>query len=173
MPQSMRSISVSLVTALLLGSALAGSAQDGGAPMERAGDALKPPGQGSAAFTPEQAKVAVNDFIQAKLREGSGVYRLTDDKTGEKLDLEFVDIAIVSVERLWRIHDPTRRVEGSGYFACTSFRPVGPDKEKLYDIDVWLSPREGKLEVTAVLIHKEPRWVGGKWVKVPRYTVGR
>ncbi len=166
----MRTGTTSLFMAALLAWALPSLARDGGTPMEPSGDVA---GQAASGFTPGQAQAAVNDFIQAKLKEGNGTYRLTDDRTGEKLELDFVGVILVSVERLWRIHDPTRKVEGSGYFACTAFRPMGGPPDKLYDIDVWLVPRNGKLEVTAVLIHKEPRFVKGKWVKEPRYTVAK
>ncbi len=168
----MRSVTSGLLAAAFLCWPLPSLPQDGGTPMERR-RAAPQPGQDAAPFSPEQANAVVNAYIQARLKEGNGVFRLTDDRTGETLELEFDGIAIVSVERLWRIHDPTRQVEGSGYFACTAFHPVGAPREKLYDIDVWLSPRDGKLEVTAVLIHKEPRLVKGKWVKETRYTVGK
>jgi len=61
-----------------------------------------------------QVKAAIHTHIAEKAREGGGVYRLKDEKTGEELALEFV-----------KIHDPIRRIKGQGYFACTDFRVQG------------------------------------------------
>ncbi len=126
------------------------------------------PGQGAARFTAEQVKAAVADHVQAQLAAGGGVYRLSDGKSGKELELEFVDVALVALEPLSRIHDPGRNVDGSSYFACVNFHPVGAPKEKLYDVDLSLAPRGGALEVIEVHVHKEPRLVNGQWVKVPR-----
>lgn len=123
-----------------------------------------------ASFTAEQVKSATEAHVQEKLREGHGVYRLADADRGETLALEFVDIAIVADEALWQIHDPRHQVVGRGYVACTSFRAAEGPREKLYDIDMWLLPSEGKLQVVEVRVHKEPRLVNGKWVKEARFT---
>jgi len=120
----------------------------------------------------EAIKAAVNDHVRAKIDEGGGVYRLVDTRTGEKLDLEFVDVALVGAANVSQVHNPVRPAEGGVYFACANFRPLGALKngprESLYDIDLSLEPRNGVLEVTEVFVHKEPRLVNGKWVRVPR-----
>jgi len=125
------------------------------------------------AFTAEAIKAAVSNHIQTKLDEGGGIYRLVDTRTGEKLDLEFVDIALVGVADMSRVHNPGEGA-GGAYFACANFRRAGASKdgprEKLYDVDLSLAPRNGALEITEVFVHKEPRLVDGKWVRVPRPT---
>ena len=133
---------------------------------------VPPPGQQAAGFDAEAIKAAVNDHVRAKIDEGGGVYRLVDTRTGEKLDLEFVDVALVGAANVSQVHNPVRPAEGGVYFACANFRPLGALKngprESLYDIDLSLEPRNGVLEVTEVFVHKEPRLVNGKWVRVPR-----
>lgn len=151
------------VSIFLLGSHPAWAGQDGGA----SSDSAIP---GAAGFDAEQVKAAVARHIDMKRSDGGGVYRLTDDLTGERLELELVEIGIVGVEALWRIHDAARRTDGAGYFACSLFHPIGAPGEKLYDIDFWVSRRDGKLEVTEARIHKEPRLVGGRWTRVGRYV---
>ncbi len=151
-------MSGSLVVAALLA---ASPAPAGEAPPSAGGDAN--------GFAPEQVKAAVQDHVRAQQERGGGVYRMLDEETGERLELELVDVAIVGEDSLWRIHDPSRRVVGSGYFACVDFHPVGAPREKLYDVDMWLSRMEGRLGVTEVHIHKAPRLVDGKWTKVRRY----
>jgi hypothetical protein len=124
-------------------------------------------------FTAEQVRAAANDHVQAKLREGGGLYRMLDDKTGERLELEFVDVAIVAAAGLWRIHDPERGAGESGYFACVALHPPGAPRGKRYDVDVRFLPRQGKLEAVEARIHKEPRLVKGQWVMVPRFSKTR
>ena len=90
-------------------------------------------------------------------REGGGVFKYKDEKTGKDLSLEFV-----------KIHDPVTHTK-QGYFACTDFRVKG-EPEKLYDLDFWLNEKNGALLVTKTGLHKEPAMEGGKWVKKPRYS---
>ena len=110
------------------------------------------------AFTAEQIKGAMSQYIMEKTKEGGGVFKMHDDKTGQDLALEFV-----------KIHDPVRKIEGKGYFACTDFRLQG-EPQKVYDLDFWLNPQDNKLVVTKTTIHKEPKQVGNVCVKMPRYT---
>jgi len=110
-------------------------------------------------------KYYVDDIKQAMVEHLServdedGVFQIRDEKTGEILSLRFV-----------KIHDPVRVINRSTYFACTDFEVVGEEK-KLYDLDFWLSPINGKLEIYKEKIHKEPRksLLYG-WYKQPRYT---
>jgi hypothetical protein len=102
-----------------------------------------------------QVESALHEHIARKARDGVLVVR--DDKTGQQLPLEFVEI-----------HKPVRKIEGKGYFACTDFRERG-SSEKFYDLDFWLVEKDGELQVTDVRVHKEPRNEDGRWVQVPRY----
>lgn len=106
----------------------------------------------------EDIKQAMKEHLGARVDE-DGVFEIRDDKTGEVLKLKFV-----------KIHDPVRKINSSIYFACTDFEVVG-EKKKLYDLDFWLSPIDGKLVIYKEKIHKEPRksLLYG-WYKQPRYT---
>jgi YHS domain-containing protein len=98
---------------------------------------------------------------QDVVKEGSknkGIFKLTDDKSGKELDLEFIDT-----------HQPVRQLDGDGhYFACTDFRVVGT-KDQIYDIDFWVSDKDGKMTVDQTKVHKVPQLKEGQWIQVPRY----
>lgn len=106
----------------------------------------------------EDIKAAMMAFIAERADE-HGVFRIHDSKTDETLELKFVEI-----------HDPVRRIGRNTYFACTDFHVVG-DEKKLYDLDFWMDPQNGVLEIYDEKIHKEPRrsLLYG-WYKQPRYT---
>lgn len=90
--------------------------------------------------------------------KNSGVFKLKDDKTGKDLELEFVDT-----------HQPVRQLDNDGhYFACTDFRVVGT-KNQIYDIDFWVSDKDGQMTVDQTKVHKVPELKGGQWIQVPRY----
>jgi YHS domain-containing protein len=97
---------------------------------------------------------------QNALRESSknsGVFKVKDDKTGKELELEFVDT-----------HQPVRQLDDGHYFACTDFRAVGT-KDQIYDIDFWVSDKDGKMTVDQTKVHKVPELKSGRWIQVPRY----
>lgn len=104
-----------------------------------------------------EIKAAMHEHIAQKTRDGGGAFKYKDEKTGENLVLEFV-----------KIHDPITKTK-QGYFACTDFR-VKAEPEKVYDLDFWVNPKDGKLVVTETRIHKEPKKEGSGWVKKPRYN---
>ena len=108
-------------------------------------------------FKAWEVKAAIHAHVARKVKEGGGVIKIKDDKTGEELKLEFV-----------RIHNPVRKVKGEGYFACSDFRVQG-EPEKIYDIDFWLKQEGEKLVITKTRIHKEPAKEGNQWVKKPRF----
>jgi YHS domain-containing protein len=90
--------------------------------------------------------------------KNSGVFKLRDDKTGKTLDLEFVDT-----------HQPIRQLDDNGhFFACTDFRVVGTT-DQIYDIDFWVSDKDGKLVIDQSRVHKVPELKDGQWIQVPRY----
>lgn len=103
-------------------------------------------------------KKAMKAHIEKRTKEGDGVFKIKDKKADEKLELKFV-----------KIHDPVRKMPKKGYFACTDFHVKGNDK-KVYDLDFWLSKKDGKLKVTKEKIHKHPKKKDGKWTKKARYT---
>lgn len=128
------------------------------------GSSLETPNQEQAAvdqkteFTAQDIKDAMLAHIESKVQADNGVLKIYDDKASQVLQLKFV-----------KIHDPVRKIEGKGYFACTDFEVVG-EAGKLYDLDFWLSAQNGALVVTDTRIHKEPTGKIGAWEKKERYT---
>jgi YHS domain-containing protein len=105
-----------------------------------------------------QVMSAIHNYI-ATHKDKDGNVPIKDDKTGETLPLEFVEI-----------HQPVRHLKKEGeYFACTDFRKPG-SKDEYYDIDFWVNQKTGKLEVDNVKVHKVPVQEDGIWTQVPRYT---
>ena len=105
-----------------------------------------------------QVMGAIHDYI-ATHKDANGDVPIKDDKTGETIPLEFVEM-----------HQPVRHLKKDGeYFACTDFRKPGSTDE-YYDIDFWVNQKTGKLVVDNVKVHKVPVQEDGVWTQVPRYT---
>ena len=101
---------------------------------------------------------AIHNYI-ATHKDANGDLAVKDDKTGETIPLEFIEM-----------HQPIRHLKKDGqYFACTDFRKPGSTDE-YYDIDFWVDDKSGKLEVNSVKMHKVPVQEDGIWTQVPRYT---
>ena len=113
-------------------------------------------GQPAQGYSAAQIKDAMRSHISG--REMHGVFTIHDKQTNRDLELKFV-----------KIHDPVRKIEGQGYFACTDFEVVG-EPGKLYDLDFWLNPEQGQLRVTDEKIHKHPAKTASGWQKKARYT---
>ena len=102
---------------------------------------------------------AIETNVLEQAFKNKGEYILTDDKTGEKINLEFVGV-----------HQPVRRLKEDGrYFACTDFRKHGSSSE-YYDIDFWLNEDDGSISVGDVRIHKVPEMKDGGFVQIDRYN---
>jgi len=102
---------------------------------------------------------AVEADALAKSAKDGGVFKLKDDQTGKELSLQFIDT-----------HQPVRQLDDNGhYFACTDFRAAGT-RDQIYDIDFWLTEKDGKMSVDQVKVHKVPELKDGQWVQVPRYS---
>ena len=64
---------------------------------------------------------------------------------------------------------PVRQLDDNGhYFACTDFRAVGT-KDQIYDIDFWITDKDGQMTIEQTRVHKVPELKSGQWVQVPRY----
>jgi YHS domain-containing protein len=101
---------------------------------------------------------AVEHGALTEQAKNNGVFHLKDDKTGQVLDLQFIDT-----------HQPVRQLDDNGhYFACTDFRKVG-SKDQIYDIDFWVTDKDGVMTVEQARVHKVPELKDGHWVEVPRY----
>lgn len=119
-------------------------------------------GKPAKEFSANDIKRAMTAHIEKRQSDGKGVFILIDkDDKNKELKLKFV-----------KIHDPVRKIEGKGYFACTDFQVVGGDVDQLHDLDFWLNPDASgqKLVVTEEKVHKDPVKKEGKWEKVARYT---
>ena len=105
-----------------------------------------------------QVMSAIHGYI-ATHKDDKGNLPIKDDKTGETLPLDFVEI-----------HQPVRHLKKDGqYFVCTDFRKPG-SQDEFYDIDFWVDQKSGKLNVKDVKIHKVPVQEDGVWTQQPRYT---
>jgi len=105
-----------------------------------------------------QVMSAIHKYI-ATHKDAKGDLAIKDDKTGETVPLEFVEI-----------HQPVRHLKKEGeYFACTDFRKPG-SQDEYYDIDFWVDEKSGKLEVKDIKMHKVPVQEDGIWTQVPRYN---
>jgi hypothetical protein len=105
-----------------------------------------------------QVMAAIHNYV-ATNKDASGNLPIKDDKTGETIPLQFVEI-----------HQPVRHLKNEGeYFVCTDFRKPG-SQDEYYDIDFWVDQKSRKLEVDNVKIHKVPVQEDGVWTQQPRYT---
>jgi hypothetical protein len=105
-----------------------------------------------------QVMSSIHNYV-ATHKDADGHLDIKDDKTGETIPLDFVEI-----------HQPVRHLKKEGeYFVCTDFRKPG-SKDEYYDIDFWVNQKTGNLEVDNVKIHKVPVQEDGIWTQVPRYT---
>ena len=101
---------------------------------------------------------AVEQGALAEQAKNNGIFKLKDDKTGKELNLQFIDT-----------HQPIRQLDENGhYFACTDFRAVGTT-DQIYDIDFWITDKDGKMTIEQARVHKVPELKDGQWVEVPRY----
>ena len=77
---------------------------------------------------------AIHNYI-ATNKDENGNLPVKDDKTGETVPLEFVEM-----------HQPIRHLKKDGqYFACTDFRKPG-SKDEYYDIDFWVDEKSGQAQ---------------------------
>jgi YHS domain-containing protein len=100
---------------------------------------------------------AIDGYIHTTAQ--NGILTLKDDKTGQMIPLQFVDV-----------HQPVRRLHTNGqFFACTDFRKAGTT-DQFYDIDFWIDTKNGNMTVSQVKVHKVPFFINGGYVQIPRYT---
>jgi len=101
---------------------------------------------------------AVEEHALLEQAKNNGVFKLKDDKTGQTLNLEFIDT-----------HQPIRQLDDNGhFFACTDFRVVGT-KDQIYDIDFWVNDKDGTMSIEQTRVHKVPELKDGQYIQVPRY----
>lgn len=108
-------------------------------------------------FSPPDARAAVQAYIDTRVRP-QGAFRLKDEQADAQLELEQDGIRMV------------RRIHGYGFFVDVDFHAKG-EPTRLYDLDFWLKPVEGRLQVVDVRIHKAPKRDGDAWKLVTRNPV--
>ncbi|HLC21022.1 MAG TPA: hypothetical protein VJM10_02790 [Candidatus Methylomirabilis sp.] len=104
-------------------------------------------------FTTADVKAKIEEIIAAKVKEGGGVFKFRDEKTGEEVPLEFVTLRFI------------RGIKGHGYFGSVDFRVQG-EPNKLYDIDFWVKPKDDQLVLVDIKTHRYPKREGNDWVQV-------
>lgn len=105
-----------------------------------------------------QVMSAIHSYI-ATHKDKDGNIPIKDDKTGETIPLQFVEM-----------HKTVRRLKKDGkFFICTDFRKPG-SLDEIYDIDFWVDQKSGKLQVGDVKIHKVPVKEDGMLRQEPRYN---
>ncbi|MGH7273942.1 MAG: hypothetical protein ACREIQ_05790, partial [Nitrospiria bacterium] len=103
-------------------------------------------------FNRADVKAKIEEHIAAKVKEGGGVFKFKDDRTGEEVSLEFVKVGVV------------RGIKGHGYVGSADFRVKG-EPEKFYNLDFWVKPREGQLALMDIRTHRYPKKEGNEWVQ--------
>jgi len=104
-------------------------------------------------FTRADAKAKIEEVIAQRVKEGGGVFKFTDEITGQDLALEFVKIGIV------------RGIKGHGHVGSVDFRVKG-EPEQLYQLDFWVRPQQGRLALMDIHTHRYPKKDGDQWVQV-------
>jgi hypothetical protein len=108
-------------------------------------------------FSQEDASAAVQAYVEANVAQ-HGAFRYEDRQADAMLELELDRVRMV------------RRIHGYGQFVDADFHAKG-EPAKAYDLDFWLKPRNGKLEVVDVRIHKAPKREGEAWKLVTRSPI--
>lgn len=106
-------------------------------------------------FTAVDATKFVEDYIKSESASSGGLFQVSDATFGRTLPLRFEKVEFV------------RTLHGYGFFPNVYFSDKD-DPEKRYQIDFWLRPKAGKLEVVDVRIYKAPRKEGDKWTMMTR-----
>lgn len=106
-------------------------------------------------FTASDATAFIENYIKTKSEENDGLFPVDDALLGRTLPLRFEKVEFV------------RTLHGYGYFPNVYFADKD-DPEKRYQIDFWLRPEGGKLEVVDVRVYKAPRKEGDKWIMMTR-----
>ncbi|MEQ1647026.1 MAG: hypothetical protein ABL901_03370 [Hyphomicrobiaceae bacterium] len=106
-------------------------------------------------FTAEDVTVFIQDHIAKAGDKTSGLFSVNDSMLGQTLALRLEKVDFV------------RTLHGYGFFPNVIFLDKD-DAAKKYQIDFWVKPRGGKLEVVDTRVYKAPRKEGDKWVMFTR-----
>lgn len=106
-------------------------------------------------FTPEDAKAFTDAAIKAAAEKTGGLFSVNDAMRGQTLKLKYAGIDFV------------RTLHGYGYFPNVNFTDPADDKKR-YQVDFWLKPKNGKLEIVDTRVYKAPRKDGDSWTMITR-----
>jgi len=121
-----------------------GGKEHGGSPKgsmhEHGGEAVKAVEEVKAEPTDEEIRSTMKNFVEFQSEHHGGKYNVKDPDTGEILGLE-----------LEKVHERVGKT-GDYYYSCADFKD---DEGKMWDLDIDVQDRGGKLTVVDVRIHKE------------------
>jgi hypothetical protein len=109
-------------------------------------------------FQGSDAAALVKDEIGKQSQQNNGVFPYVDSLNGDHLKLSFDGVDFV------------RTIDGYGFFPVVNFHDA-QDPQKKYQIDFWIQPEDGKLQLQETRIHKAPVRADGKWMSVTRDPV--
>jgi YHS domain-containing protein len=112
-------------------------------------------GSSMGKFTADDVTKFTETFVAAAAEKNGGLFPLNDSMLGQTLPLRFVKVDFV------------RTLHGYGFFPNTLFADKD-DATKTYQVDFWVKPKAGKLEVVDVRVYKAPKKEGEKWVMFTR-----
>lgn len=103
----------------------------------------------------EDVKAWLDQYLRNAASENNGRYLVHDALTGNKLALVYQKI------------DFMRTLHGYGFFPEVVFS-APEDAQKIWLVDFWVKPSNGKLALFDVRIYKAPRKEGDGWTLVKR-----
>lgn len=106
-------------------------------------------------FAAGDVEVFIAGYIEAAASKNGGLFAVDDAVSGQTLALKFDKVEFV------------RTLHGYGFFPNVYFSDKD-DAAKRYQIDFWVKPKGGKLEVVDTRIYKAPRKDGEKWALFTR-----
>ncbi|MFA5950882.1 MAG: hypothetical protein WC807_11440 [Hyphomicrobium sp.] len=106
-------------------------------------------------YAAEDVTKFVEETIKTAADKSAGLFAVNDAMLGQTLTLKFEKVDFV------------RTLHGYGFFPNIIFTDQDIP-EKKYQIDFWVRPRGGKLDIVDVRVYKAPRKEGERWVQITR-----
>lgn len=106
-------------------------------------------------YSAEDVTKFTEAYIADAAAKNSGLFPINDAMLGQSLALKLEKIDFV------------RTLHGYGFFPNVIFADKD-DPAKRYQIDFWVKPRGGKLEVVDIRIYKAPKREGDRWAMFTR-----
>lgn len=106
-------------------------------------------------FSAGDATAFVEGYIKEKAAANDGLFLVDDAMLGRSLPLRFEKVEFV------------RTLHGYGFFPNVYFADKD-NPQKRYQVDFWVRPQNGKLDVVDIRIYKAPRKEGDTWRMMTR-----